>query len=132
MAGSPHIILVVDDDPGVRQSLMRVLQAHGYRAIGAGSCSEALREALAQPPDVIVMDLMMPERSGLDTIRALRSQPPLASVRAIALTAGPVVPDDAASLFQRILLKPCSSADLLGAIRADDGHSHSMNRTGVR
>jgi len=65
-------VLVVDDEPGIRKLLTRQLQMAGFRVLVAADGEEALTVASAQRPDAIVLDLMMPKRSGLDACASLR------------------------------------------------------------
>jgi CheY-like chemotaxis protein len=108
-------ILVVDDEKSVRNSLLRMLCAHGHRAIGASDGIEAVQRALDERPDVILMDLLMPGQNGIETTRNLRRQPASARIPVVALSASPMRIDDSL-LFQLVLAKPCSLADLLNAI----------------
>jgi CheY-like chemotaxis protein len=114
---SPLTILVVDDEKSVRTSLMRMLNAHGHRAIGAVDGVEATQKAESERPDVILMDLLMPGQNGIDTTRTLRSRAMSAGIPVIALSASPIRTDDLA-LFHKVLAKPCSLAVLLSAIDA--------------
>jgi DNA-binding NtrC family response regulator len=79
----PHI-LVVDDEPGVQESLRMLLKSDAEIHI-AGDADAALREASAQTPDLILLDLVMPGRSGLDLLADLNERGVLAPV--IVLTA---------------------------------------------
>jgi len=108
-------ILVVDDEKSVRTSLIRMLNAHGHRAIGAGDGMEALQKAEDEHPDLILMDLLMPGQNGIETTRNLRNRVASARIPVIALSASPMRTDDQ-TLFQVVLAKPCSLADLLRAI----------------
>lgn len=66
-------ILVVDDDPGVRSLLSQYLQDHGYKTTEAESAKHA-REALEkQSFDLIVLDVMMPQESGIDFATSIRN-----------------------------------------------------------
>jgi CheY-like chemotaxis protein len=115
-ARMPITILVVDDERSVRESLLRMLSARGYDAVGASSGSAALEKALSRRPDVVLMDLMMPVENGFETAHNMRSHAQLASVPIIALTASPGFPGETQSLFEAVLTKPCPSIDLLNAI----------------
>ncbi len=106
---------MVDDERSVRVSLLRILRATGYDAVGAGSGQEALAKALEWHPDVVLMDLMMPLENGMDTARKMRSHAPLACIPIIALTASSLSVETQ-SFFQLVLTKPCLSVDLLSAI----------------
>src|SRR5918912_1467570 len=66
-------ILVVDDDPRITDLLRRVLAYEGYSVAVAASGSEALNRTLERPPDLIVLDIMLPELNGLEVARRLRT-----------------------------------------------------------
>src|SRR5688572_6850638 len=83
MDTSPSI-LVVDDDPGIREVLCDYLVQHGYRAFGVGSAAEMDQALAATPPDVIVLDLMMPGEDGLSVVRRLAGKgPPIVMLSAM-------------------------------------------------
>jgi len=67
-------ILVVDDEAAVRRILRSVLEDAGYRVVATGTGEEAVRLAEMLGPDLIVLDLGLPEMSGLDVCRAVRSR----------------------------------------------------------
>ncbi len=66
------VILVVDDDPQIRQTLLHNLRAHGYSVAGAKSGEEALEQLALRPPDVMLLDLSLPGIDGLEVIRQVR------------------------------------------------------------
>jgi PAS domain S-box-containing protein len=68
------LILVCDDDPGVQTVLQGMLQQQGYRVICVASGQEALQEAQRQQPNVIFLNLMMPEMNGWETLAALKQE----------------------------------------------------------
>lgn len=65
-------ILVVDDDPSILDLLRVLLESEGYSVEAFGSAPQALKAAVKSPPAAAIIDLMMPEMSGLDLLRALR------------------------------------------------------------
>ncbi len=69
---SPSKVLVVDDDPHVREVVEIYLGREGFRILGAQDGEEALRVVEAEEPDVIVLDLMLPGRDGWDVCREIR------------------------------------------------------------
>jgi DNA-binding NtrC family response regulator len=73
-ASGPRKILIVDDEPALRQSLRQALQADGLRIDLAASGEEAARLEAENGYDVIVADLMMPGLSGLDLLRTLKER----------------------------------------------------------
>jgi DNA-binding response OmpR family regulator len=67
-------VLVVEDDPTTREFLERGLRTHGILADLAGSCAEGLERALGTDSDVIVLDVMLPDGSGLELLEKLRAR----------------------------------------------------------
>jgi DNA-binding response OmpR family regulator len=74
MSQAPLRILVVEDSPGLRLSLAALLESHGHRADFAADGRTGLRLALAEPPDVLVLDLGLPGLDGLRLCAMLREQ----------------------------------------------------------
>ncbi len=70
----PKTILVADDQIGVRNLLREYLEAEGYRVVLAANGCEALFTARAEKPDLILLDIMMPEMSGVEFIQAYRKE----------------------------------------------------------
>jgi CheY-like chemotaxis protein len=79
-------VLAVDDCPDTAGVLALLLRLLGHEVCQTTDGSEALALALAEPPDVIILDLMLPGMSGIEVARALRRQPTLKGVRLIAVT----------------------------------------------
>jgi CheY-like chemotaxis protein len=115
-------ILIVDDDAGVRRLLRRLLTAAGYEVQEATDGHVALEAYARQPSDVVITDIVMPGKEGLETIRELRRR--AANVRIIAMSAGG---DSGRGLHDylkmakllgavQILPKPFSRDDLLDAV----------------
>jgi CheY-like chemotaxis protein len=113
-----RVILVVDDDPSVRKSTLRLLVAHGYTAIEAANAAEALAKAIEITPDAILMDLHMQPTNGLDAARQLQATDGLKNIPIIAVSATPPVQAESLQLFARVLLKPCPAMDIVDAIEA--------------
>jgi CheY-like chemotaxis protein len=80
-------LMVVDDEPSVREVLARVLEEEGYRVLTAASGPEALQIAAANPIDLVLLDLNMPQQNGWDTFERLTARNPLLAV--IIVTARP-------------------------------------------
>jgi len=74
MSQAPLRILVIEDSPGLRLSLASLLESHGHRADFAADGRSGLRLALAEPPDVLVLDLGLPGLDGLSVCEAIREQ----------------------------------------------------------
>ncbi|WP_157248466.1 response regulator transcription factor [Nonomuraea typhae] len=78
-------ILVVDDDPTVAEVVARYLERDGHQVECVGDGAEALRRALATPPDLMVLDLMLPKIDGLQVCRKLRERWPVPVIMLTAL-----------------------------------------------
>jgi excisionase family DNA binding protein len=71
--GGP-VVLVVDDDPGVRQVVRANLEAEGYVVREAGSADEGLASLEEEPPDLLLLDVMMPEVDGWEMLRRVQER----------------------------------------------------------
>jgi DNA-binding response OmpR family regulator len=80
-------VLVVDDEPTIRQLLAINLLAEGIHVASAPDGLAARQAAFADPPDLIILDVMMPGLDGLELLRELRSDPRTADVSVVLLTA---------------------------------------------
>jgi CheY-like chemotaxis protein len=92
-------ILLVEDDPLLRHAFVLLLEANGYRVGEAGTAKDAIAKATTEQPDLILLDLGLPDASGLDVARALRKEEPLLLTPIIALT-GRVGPDEKAACIE--------------------------------
>lgn len=79
-AGADQQILIVDDQPGILATLSSILEDEGYKALRTDSGEEALRIYREQRPDVVFLDIWLPDRDGLETLQALRDLDPAAAV----------------------------------------------------
>ena len=73
-------ILVVDDEEAIVSSLSSILQDEGYEVSVAKSGAEALKTYMADPPDLMLLDIWMPDMDGLETLRRIREFVPTAQV----------------------------------------------------
>ena len=80
-------VLVVDDEAGTRRTMARLLAGQGYETVEAGDGAEALRALEARKPDVILLDLMMPQMDGLELLEALQRHPQWKALPVVVLTA---------------------------------------------
>jgi len=126
--GGP-LILVVDDEPDIRMLLRDQLELEGFRVLEAGRALEAIELARERLPDLITMDLMLPDLDGFEAIRLLRENERTRETPVIILSAIELGDDDTRALGPTVhLAKPFSSADLLGAIRANLRLDRSVGR----
>ena len=111
-------VLVVDDDPTIAEVVCRYLEREGYAVETVGDGITALERATADPPDLVVLDLMLPGIDGLEVCRRLRS---LAPVPVIMLTAKGDENDRIIGLdlgADDYLAKPFSPRELTSRVRA--------------
>lgn len=116
MTETPARILVVDDDPGIREVLCDYLGQHGYETRGAASAAEMDRALAEGPTDLIVLDLMMPGEDGLSVVRRLSGTPPVVMLSAMGEDTDRIVGLELGA--DDYLAKPCNPRELLARIRA--------------
>lgn len=117
---NPSLILVVDDQPRAREALAGLLALDGYRLAFAASGPEAIDLAVSLRPDLVLLDIMMPDMDGYEVCRHLRNDPRTAAVPLIMVTAL----DDRASLLEGLaagaddfVSKPFQSAELRARVQ---------------
>jgi DNA-binding response OmpR family regulator len=111
-------ILVVDDETTLRETLVEALEIEGYRAIPAADGRQALERFRADRPDLVLLDLMLPQLSGVEVCRILRAE---SSVPIIMLTAKDSEVDKVVGLelgADDYVTKPFSLRELTARIRA--------------
>jgi PAS domain S-box-containing protein len=117
-AKSPRI-LVVEDDESTRYAMQFILENAGYQVEFAEAGEKALLAAQHQRPDLILMDIMMPNMDGYQVARMLKAQKQLAHIPVIALTARAMKGDREKALdagCNDYLTKPFESKDILGML----------------
>ena len=114
-------VLVVEDEPDIRRLVVLHLERDGFRCRTATSGSDALREVKTALPDLVVLDLMLPELDGLEVCRRLRGDTSTASVPIIMLTAKSDEVDRIVGLevgADDYVGKPFSPKELVARVRA--------------
>jgi putative two-component system response regulator len=81
------LVLVVDDQDSARQGLMKLLSHEGYSVTSATNGADAMEAVVREEPDLILMDVVMPELNGFDTCRLLKSQPATRLTPIVLITA---------------------------------------------
>jgi DNA-binding response OmpR family regulator len=114
-------VLVVDDECQMRELLRQALERHGHVVDEAGDGKEALQHFAEQRPDIVLTDLVMPGKEGIETIQALRRQSPTMPIIAMS-GGGRVGPDEYLSLAgllgaNRTFAKPFRLEEILTAVR---------------
>lgn len=118
-------VLVCDDEEVVRSLVRAALTRRGFEVLEARDGNEAVEAIGRERPDLVLLDLMMPGRTGVEVLEAIRAEPSLAAVPVLMLTARADEADQAAALAagaHGFLPKPftlteldAAVADLLGA-----------------
>lgn len=115
----PHTILIADDEPDTLDLLEITLGRAGYRILRATHGREALDVARREQPDLLLLDVMMPQLSGLDVLKALRAE---GSAPPVILFSARGRADDLAAGIEagavQYLVKPTSRDRLLEAVRS--------------
>jgi GAF domain-containing protein/DNA-binding response OmpR family regulator len=110
------VVLVVDDDADLRQLARRILEQEGHAVLEAENGRVALERVREMPPDLVMLDLMMPEMDGFEFVREFRAQEASRAVPIIVVTAKDLSDEDRARLnggVERILQKGAYSREAL-------------------
>jgi len=110
-------IVVADDDPTIRVYLRGLLENHGYSVLEASDGNEALRHVRKERVDLVITDILMPEREGLETIQILKRQHRSVGIVAISGADNPAYLNMARSFgASATLRKPLQAQALLAAV----------------
>ena len=118
-AGAPARILIVDDEPMNVDYLEQELEAHGFEIETAASGTEALERVAASPPDLVLLDVMMPGMDGISVLRILKADPETRLVPVVLMTALNSVDDRVRGIeagADDFLSKPVDDRELLARI----------------
>lgn len=123
MTADAPLILIIEDEPPIRRFLRASLTEQGYRFNEAETAREGLQLAAAHPPDLIVLDLGLPDQNGLEVLRQIRdwSQVPILIVSARGQEHDKVLALDAGA--DDYLTKPFGVGELLARIRVALRHA---------
>jgi DNA-binding response OmpR family regulator len=119
VANDRYRVLVVEDDPDVRRLICRILELHEYTTSEAVNGVRAFEQLRVAPPDVVVLDLMMPAVNGFEVAEGMRADPTWRAIPIIAMTA--TIHLEAAVAAMRplfVLRKPFSMDELLDRVAA--------------
>jgi two-component system alkaline phosphatase synthesis response regulator PhoP len=112
-------VLVVEDEPGLQEGLAHNLRFEGYEVVAAGNGREGLRLALKERPDLIVLDIMLPEKDGFQVLKEFRlrnTTAPVLILTARSLEADLIKGFDLGA--DDYMTKPFSVAELMARVRA--------------
>jgi CheY-like chemotaxis protein len=114
------LILTIDDDEALRRTVRRILTGAGHTVIDAEDGTVGMKRLRKEQPDLVVTDILMPNKDGIETIREIRAVSPRTKV--IATSGGGISGNamflDMAQAFgaDAVLRKPFRAADLLAAV----------------
>jgi DNA-binding response OmpR family regulator len=117
----PEKILIVDDDLDTLKLVGLILQRHGYEIVAANGGVPALAKAASERPDIILLDLMMPDMDGYEVTRRLRADTALAHIPIIMFTAKTMLDDKVAGFeagADDYLTKPTHPSELIAHVKA--------------
>lgn len=120
MSPKPLRVLVIEDEPSIRENLVRLLTAEGFDATGAEDGETGLEQCRQSPPDLVVCDVMVPRLDGFAVLERVRADPALHALPFVFLTARSERVDlrRAMSLgADDYITKPYTRAEILDAIR---------------
>jgi DNA-binding response OmpR family regulator len=117
----PSRVLIVEDEPDIRSLLTFHLEREGYQVLKCSTGTEALSQVRMSPPDLLLLDLMLPGMDGLEICRRLRQEPATASLPIVMLTAKREEVDRVLGLelgADDYIVKPFSPKEVVARIRA--------------
>jgi DNA-binding response OmpR family regulator len=116
---SGQTILIVDDEASNTQLFSMMLELEGFKPIVAHTIEEAKQLLQANEPDIIILDIMMPDASGLDLCRYVRGEPEFAQIPIVIVSAKAQMEDVQEALdsgANSYIVKPVSKMELIGAV----------------
>ena len=114
-------VLLIEDEPNIIEAISYILSKDGWTVHTHSDGETAMNKVMQGVPDLIILDVMLPGRSGYDILRDLRAQPDTADVPVMMLTARGQAKDRemATSLgATEFMTKPFSNAEVLASVRA--------------
>jgi two-component system cell cycle response regulator DivK len=115
-----ELILVVEDNDKNRKLVRDLLQLRGYRTLEASTAGEGINLATTNNPDLILMDIQLPDMDGVTALGRLRAEPSTAATRVVALTAFAMKDDEARLMeagFDGYLVKPINIREFPEQVR---------------
>jgi two-component system KDP operon response regulator KdpE len=118
MTDAKHLVLIVEDDPAIKKILRMTFAANGFRVVLSDTAARGERDARLYRPDMVVVDLGLPDGDGLDVIKSIRtwSQVPIVVLSARTAEAQRLAAFDGG--VDDYVIKPFSGQELLARVRA--------------
>jgi CheY-like chemotaxis protein len=116
LAGRGEHVLVVDDEADIRGAITALLRYNGYEVDNVANGHDALQQVKRQVPDLVLLDQMLPDMTGIDVARRLRAAHPVLPILFVSGHAEPDMLRDAVPGV-RLLRKPFQSEDLYAEVR---------------
>ena len=113
-------VMIVEDEPNIVESLSFVFSREGWQVAAALDGDSAIERLLSAPPDVLVLDVMLPPHSGFEVLKRVRSEPSLRHLPVIVLTAKGQEKDRHTALrlgADAFVTKPFSNRDIVQQVR---------------
>lgn len=114
-------VMVIEDEPNIIEAITFILSREGWRVETHANGADAVDRVVQAGPDVLILDAMLPGRSGFEILRDLRGDPATAALPILMLTARGQNKDRALAEqagVSRFMTKPFSNAEMLDAVRA--------------
>ena len=123
MPGAPPVVLLIEDEPQMRRFLRAALESHGYRLVEAPTAREGVAQATGRNPDVILLDLGLPDADGIDLTRRIRewSATPIIVISARGKEQDKIAALDAGA--DDYLTKPFDVGELMARLRVALRHA---------
>ncbi|MDR2432050.1 MAG: response regulator [Candidatus Margulisbacteria bacterium] len=111
-------IIIIDDEQSVLFLSKAILAAAGYEVLTESDSTKAYQAIAEQKPDLILLDIVMPEINGIELAKKIKDNPALKHIHLFALTGMPVLNEKNRIYFEKIILKPYQTETLLADIQA--------------
>lgn len=132
MTSNPKTVLIIEDEADAAELFAEMMRVSGFRVLKTTSSIPALGMMAVERPDVVILDLMMPETSGLDILREMRTRPDLAGIPVVVVSAKSMPADIRTGMeagASTYLTKPVGFLELKEAVEGALGTSKgSMDR----
>src|SRR5688500_10517225 len=115
-------ILIVDDDADIRAMMQDMLAIVGYAVLEAGTCAEGLRQARAHRPQIVLLDVVLPDGNGIELCHILKNDPDLARTFVVLISGQALTRQDRITGLEigadEYISKPIFMDELLARVRA--------------